>query len=77
MKLVRWVFVLGVLLAFVAYVWPTRWRYDHMTIDSEQCPVRIDRINGRADVLLPGDGWTPVEDALDNSDDKPPTDTVS
>ena len=54
--------------AIALYVWPTRWRYDHMTVDNDTYPVRIDRITGDSDVLLPGDGWTPTEEALQDSD---------
>jgi len=62
--------LLGVALiaAFATFVWPTRWRYDHMTVDNDTYPVRIDRITGDSDVLLPGDGWTPTEEALQDSD---------
>ncbi len=56
---------LMLLAAFVLFVWPTRWRYDHMTVGQDTYPVRIDRLSGHADVLLPGDGWTPVEEASD------------
>ncbi|HKQ57327.1 MAG TPA: hypothetical protein VJY35_05630 [Candidatus Eisenbacteria bacterium] len=58
---------LAVLLAaaFVLFVWPTRWRYDHVTVDRDTYPVRIDRVTGHADVLLPGDGWTPAEEITD------------
>lgn len=75
-KLVRWTIVFAALAAFAAYVWPTRWRYDHMTVSGDDCPVRMDRFNGNADVLLPGDGWTPVEDALGKENDTPPGDTT-
>ncbi len=59
--------------ACFAYVWPTRWRWDHVTVSGETYPVRIDRITGHADVLLPGDGWTPIEDAW-RGDEEPPAD---
>ena len=64
--------ILVVLLgSFALFVWPTRFRYDHMTIDGDTYPVRIDRLTGHADVLLPGDGWTPDEDVTDQSTDNP------
>ena len=62
---VRALFALFLLVALVLFVWPTRWRYDHMTVGQDTYPVRIDRFSGHADILLPGDGWTPAEDASD------------
>ena len=53
---------------FLAFVWPTRWRYDHMTVDGDIVPVRMDRFTGAADMLLPDEGWVPVEAPLDSSD---------
>jgi hypothetical protein len=69
MTRVRWRPVLGALLlfAFALYVWPTRWRYDHMTVDGNIVPIRVDRFSGEADMLLPDDGWVPVRSAADSS----------
>ena len=53
--------VLGFVLAFVAWVWPTPYRYDHLTTDGSTYPVRINRWNGDADMLVPDEGWVPVE----------------
>ena len=61
MRLVRWLLPLAILAAFAIYVWPTRYRYDHMTVDGNLVPVRIDRFNGNADMLVPDQGWAPVE----------------
>lgn len=60
-RLVRWLVLLTVLAAFAAFVWPTRWRFDHMTVEGDVVPVRIDRFTGNADMLVPDDGWVPVE----------------
>ncbi len=60
-RLVRWAVAIALVGAFAAFVWPTRWRYDHMTVDGDIVPVRIDRFSGDADMLLPDDGWVPVE----------------
>jgi hypothetical protein len=54
-------------IAFAVYVWPTRWRYDHMTVDGNIVPVRMDRFSGDADMLVPDDGWVPVETPSDSS----------
>ena len=67
-RILRVLFVMGLLAAFALFVWPTRWRYDHMTVDNDTYPVRIDRITGHSELLLPGDGWTPAEDAFQDSD---------
>jgi hypothetical protein len=53
--------------AFAVYVWPTRWRYDHMTVEGDIVPVRVDRFSGAADMLLPDAGWVPVEVPADSS----------
>ena len=50
-----------VVIAFAVYVWPTRWRYDHMTVDGNLVIVRIDRFDGNSDMLVPDEGWLPVE----------------
>jgi len=55
------------LLAFAVYVWPTRWRYDHMTVDGNIVPVRMDRFSGDADMLVPDEGWVPVEAPSDST----------
>jgi len=69
MNRVRWRTALGLLLllAFAVYVWPTRWRHDHMTVDGNIVPVRVDRFSGEADMLLPDDGWVPVRSSVDSS----------
>lgn len=54
-------------VAFVMLVWPTRWRYDRITIEGDVVIVRLDRLTGEADMLLPDDGWVPVESAVDST----------
>ena len=68
LRILRVLLVTAILAAIAMFVWPTRWRYDHMTVGNDTYPVRIHRVTGHADVLLPGDGWTPVEDAFQDSD---------
>jgi len=56
-----------VLLVFAVYVWPTRWRYDHMTLEGNIVLVRVDRFSGDADMLLPDEGWVPVATPEDST----------
>lgn len=57
----------ALLLAFVLFVWPTRWRYDHMTVEGNIVLVRVDRISGVADMLVPDEGWVPVQAPIDST----------
>ena len=65
--------LLAIVGAFVLFVWPTRFRYDHMTVDGNLVPVRIDRLTGDADMLVPDDGWVPVEAPQDATPGSPRT----
>ena len=67
LRVILAVVVLSLLVLFAAFVWPTRYRYDHMTVDGDVVPVRIDRVNGDADMLLPDQGWVPAESTGDDS----------
>lgn len=49
--------LLVILLMFV-YVWPTRYRYEHV---QNNLLIRIDRFNGNVDVLQLHEGWRPVK----------------
>jgi hypothetical protein len=53
------------LVALAFFVWPTRWRYDHITVDGDNYLVRVDRVTGHADILVPEQGWTPSEQPWD------------
>lgn len=50
------------ILTFIAigvaalFVWPTKWRYDMLTIDSNKFPIRIDRFTDQTEILYPN-GW--------------------
>ena len=46
MRVLTLLFWVVVAIAFAVYIWPTRWRYDHMTTDGNFVPVRIDRFSG-------------------------------
>ncbi len=56
-----------VLLLFAVYVWPTRWHYDHMTVEGNIVLLRMDRFSGDADMLVPDDGWVPVQAPIDST----------
>ncbi len=76
MRLVRMLIVLAIVAAFVLFVWPTRYRYDHVVTEGETYPVRIDRFTGDADMLTPDDGWYPMGDT-DSTDGGPDAHTSS
>ena len=65
--------VLGILAA-IAWVWPTLYRYDKIDYDSDTYIVRINRLTGHADILVPEQGWTPAEEPWDNSSPTVPGD---
>jgi hypothetical protein len=50
--------ITAIVASFAVYVWPTRYRYDHMSLDGRSdYLVRIDRFSGTAEFLYPGTGW--------------------
>jgi hypothetical protein len=61
LRLLRNLLALLLLAAMAVYVWPTRYRYDHVSVDGSTYPVRIDRFTGASDMLVPDQGWIPVE----------------
>jgi hypothetical protein len=67
-RLATVVLVLAVLGLFAVYVWPTRYRYDHMSFpgDVGTYPVRIDRFSGEVEVLRPM-GWRSLGSATPNA----------
>jgi hypothetical protein len=67
----RLMFALAVLLS----LWCLRFRYDHIVVESETYLVRVQRVTGDADILIPGEGWVPAEDAWSDSTETPPTAT--
>lgn len=58
-------------LAFVLFVWPTRYQYEHMTVDGNMVLIRIDRMSGEADELIQDDGWVPVQAPADGGSAEP------
>jgi hypothetical protein len=70
-RLIRGLVLLLVFLAFAAFVWPTLYRYDHVTVDGDTYPVRIHRVTGHADMLVPEEGWVPVEQPAEDPSGTP------
>lgn len=67
------ILVLGILGA-IAWVWPTTYRYDHFSLDTDTYIVRINRITGHADILVPEQGWVPAEEPWDTGSSTTPGD---
>ena len=63
--------LLLVLLVFASFVWPSRWRYDHISVDGDSYLVRINRFSGHADILVPETGWVRSEDSWDDTPTTP------
>lgn len=63
---------LGLLLVAAAFLWSMRFRFDHIVVDSETYLVRVNRVSGHADILIPGEGWIPSEEAWSDSPASPP-----
>ena len=66
--------LLLIALALATFVWPSRWRYDHITVDGDNYLVRINRFTGHADILMPETGWIPSEQSWDDDNSSPQTD---
>jgi hypothetical protein len=67
------ILVLGILGA-IAWVWPTIYRYDKIDYDQDTYIVRINRVTGHADILVPEQGWTPAEEPWDTNSPTVPGD---
>lgn len=53
--------ILSVFLIFAAlFIWPTRYRYDHIHRGTMTLPIRIDRFTGKTEALYLDAGWTNV-----------------
>ena len=61
-----------VALAIALLFWAFRFRYDHIIVDGETYLVRVQRMSGHADIMIPGEGWVPSEEAWDDSSDEAP-----
>lgn len=60
-------------LLVLGLLWSLRFRYDHIVVEDETYVVRIQRVTGDADILIPGEGWVHAEDAWNDSSESPPT----
>jgi hypothetical protein len=67
--------LIAVLLGMGAFVWPTQWRYDKITVNSDTYLVRIHRVSGHADILVPEQGWVPAEDGWGDETSGGPNDS--
>ena len=56
-------------LLVILLLWGTRFRYDHIIVEGETYLVRVQRVTGHADILIPGEGWVPAEEAWSDSTD--------
>jgi len=69
----RVAFRLALLAILVVVLIAARFRFDHIVIEGETYLVRVHRLTGHADILIPGDGWVPAEDAWSDTDGEPQT----
>lgn len=46
-----------VVLIFIIFVWPTPYFYLTTSLSGDTCPVRVNRITGKAEVLIGVRGW--------------------
>lgn len=57
MKAFTLLFTLLLVTAIAWFVWPTQFRYDHMSIGPSSLLTRESRLSGKTEVLYPGTGW--------------------
>src|SRR5262245_16054252 len=74
-RVLRLILAAIVTAALVIAIWSARFRYDHIVVDGDHYLVRIHRVTGHVDILIPGDGWVPAEEAW--SDEEPGPDSTS
>lgn len=66
-RLVLALAVATLIVLFLFFVWPSRYRYTEMRMNGDQYPVRIDRFTGEAEMLLPA-GWTELSTTTGSTD---------
>ena len=68
----RWAVRVVVVLVALLLLWACRYRFEHIVVDGDTYLVRVHRVTGHADILVPGEGWVPSEEAWDESSDETP-----
>jgi hypothetical protein len=71
----RWFTIVVQLLAVIAIavaLWSLRWRYDSLTVQGDRYVVRIHRVTGHADILVPEMGWVPAEERWEDAQEPAP-----
>jgi hypothetical protein len=70
--------VLGVVVAalFVAFVWPTRYRYETARTGENAFTIRVDRFSDKTWMLIPGAGWIPQRTTTKNPEQLPTIDGI-
>ena len=64
------------LVIYAIFVWPTRYMYDHIGVgEGSSFIVRIDRFTGKAEWLMPQQGWVLMEPSNSNNKYGTPTPT--
>jgi hypothetical protein len=62
--------ILVVLAALL--LWSARYRYDHIIVQGDTYLVRVHRVTGHADILIPEQGWVPAEESWNDAQDENP-----
>ena len=70
-RALRLILVAAVTVAVLVGLWSMRFRYDHIVVDGDHYLVRIERVTGNVDILIPGEGWVPAEDAWNDEEPAP------
>lgn len=70
-SLIPTLFCIVILIGLAIFVWPTRYRYDHVIMEQNDLPVRTDRLSGKTELLVPS-GWRTLGNTSESQ--KPPTD---
>ena len=60
------------LLLAALLLWSARYRYDHIVVQGDTYLVRVHRVTGHVDILIPEQGWVPAEEPWNDSPDETP-----
>jgi hypothetical protein len=65
-RIALWLSGLAAVILFGLFVWPTRYRYDHMEVGANRLLLtRENRVTGHTEILYP-DGWRAVKPQAEN-----------